>query len=544
MNIRDLMTKLDTIAEADATGRIDYKANQSQDAKEQSIAYVKKLASTPIQNIPRLGMAIDPKTGQIFYGEAGEDAFKGTAKGYPFDWMQSNGPEESKQDAERIRASGLQIVNKGGYAYVDPTALANIDKPQPDGQTLPQGDTSAYDSDVHKLQDLTQKLIDIISKKGTTPTPSPQVKPQPDPKVQKLQQQLIAKGAKIKADGIMGPLTRKAMQQFKENTSLGLKSALLESFGYQLNELELPPSVTNSVLGTARNAILNAFKTAPRKIAQEIEPEIATTLKGGYTPAVRDMAAVDQLSPELKTLSDRFAKPDMHVTTKDGKVWGRDPSNIGEFVELDAKTLTPKGAIGIDRPGYLAHGQLNAELQKLEALGPQLEEKVMSNPAVTTIEKEAIKSKGIVAWIKENPKRAAALGLITATLLSLLLSDNGKTPPSPGPNTPFLPGPNTPPGPVPSPQIDPDMQSIMDEMNKLITSLSDTDEPGPEAADALKRATEVMNQARGLGNPNMSNSKIDYAEPATPATPNAPIASAQVKESDELARLLKLVQSY
>ena len=36
----------------------------------------------------------------------------------------------------------------------------------------------------------------------------------PDPAVMKQQQDLIAKGAKIKADGIMGPATQAAMQQF------------------------------------------------------------------------------------------------------------------------------------------------------------------------------------------------------------------------------------------------------------------------------------------------------------------------------------------
>jgi hypothetical protein len=36
----------------------------------------------------------------------------------------------------------------------------------------------------------------------------------PDPAVMKIQQDLIAKGAKIKADGVMGPQTRTAMKQF------------------------------------------------------------------------------------------------------------------------------------------------------------------------------------------------------------------------------------------------------------------------------------------------------------------------------------------
>jgi hypothetical protein len=49
--------------------------------------------------------------------------------------------------------------------------------------------------------------------KPVTPTATPPA-PGFDPKVQKLQQKLIAKGAKIKADGVMGQKTRDAMKQF------------------------------------------------------------------------------------------------------------------------------------------------------------------------------------------------------------------------------------------------------------------------------------------------------------------------------------------
>lgn len=47
---------------------------------------------------------------------------------------------------------------------------------------------------------------------ATTGTTKPVAKP--DPNVLKLQQDLIAKGAKIKADGIMGPATKAAQAQF------------------------------------------------------------------------------------------------------------------------------------------------------------------------------------------------------------------------------------------------------------------------------------------------------------------------------------------
>jgi hypothetical protein len=53
----------------------------------------------------------------------------------------------------------------------------------------------------------------------------------PDPKVQALQQKLIAAGAKIKADGIMGPQTQAAMKQFPQtgttqSGAIGAQAAL------------------------------------------------------------------------------------------------------------------------------------------------------------------------------------------------------------------------------------------------------------------------------------------------------------------------------
>jgi hypothetical protein len=46
------------------------------------------------------------------------------------------------------------------------------------------------------------------------PAAKPRVPAKSDPAVQKIQQDLIAKGAKIKADGVMGPATQAAMKQF------------------------------------------------------------------------------------------------------------------------------------------------------------------------------------------------------------------------------------------------------------------------------------------------------------------------------------------
>ena len=56
----------------------------------------------------------------------------------------------------------------------------------------------------------------------------PKVPAKSDPAVQKIQQDLIAKGAKIKADGVMGPATQAAMKQFGQ----GAKPAAPNTQGY------------------------------------------------------------------------------------------------------------------------------------------------------------------------------------------------------------------------------------------------------------------------------------------------------------------------
>jgi hypothetical protein len=101
------MTKLDTIAEADATGRIDYQANKAQDAKEAAIEQVKKYASIPLNQIPRLANAIDPKTGVIYYGDASREGGDSQAKKMPLKFM---GQGDQKPMVDALTLAGLKVV--------------------------------------------------------------------------------------------------------------------------------------------------------------------------------------------------------------------------------------------------------------------------------------------------------------------------------------------------------------------------------------------------------------------------------------------------
>ena len=121
-----------------ADPRAQYDQFKADDAKKSAGEDVKKMASTPLNSIPRFGVAIDPKTGYIYYGDAGGESNQPQPKKYPFKWMQPGGPAESIRDAERIRAAGLEIVSYsdkglfgdvGPYAMVDPKKLEIILNP-------------------------------------------------------------------------------------------------------------------------------------------------------------------------------------------------------------------------------------------------------------------------------------------------------------------------------------------------------------------------------------------------------------------------------
>lgn len=126
--------------------------------------------------------------------------------------------------------------------------------------------------------------------------PTPQVPPGGNPKVFALQQQLIAKGAKITADGKMGPQTQMAMKQFpdvkmaednEENKmSESQKIAELMSRLAQLEQAPAQQVTDEGVFDTiAKN--FQKFKTG-------ISNPRSTNLPSGQNPAQKAGAAIAQ----------------------------------------------------------------------------------------------------------------------------------------------------------------------------------------------------------------------------------------------------------
>ncbi len=183
MDLKSLIEKMDELSEAPAMSRADYDKFKAEDARMAAIEQVKKLAATPLNQIPRLGDAIDPKTGILYYGAAegmGGNAFTGTATKYPFKWFKSTGPADTQKLGQLLKTAGLDVVphiEKGlfgniEYAKVEPEKLANIDKPPVDTTTTPTTNTTVASPCAEKIAKL-KEIIKKLKAQGSTQAAMP-----------------------------------------------------------------------------------------------------------------------------------------------------------------------------------------------------------------------------------------------------------------------------------------------------------------------------------------------------------------------------------
>ena len=271
MNLRDLMNKLDTLAEAD-DARAQYDKFKADDARADAAAKVKKMASIPKDQIGRLQNAIDPKTGGIFYGEAGEDAFRGSAKAYAYDWYKKG---QEPEFFNIIKTAGLDIINLDGQAAVDPQALANIDKPKPPAVTDPAKPDvkDPYDANMAELDKLRDQLLATLGQ-DTAPEKTTDPIKKVDPKTGKpfnygeLAAATAAGGLAGKAlggtagmgiGGLAAGGTDAAKQLYqKYATKESIARELTESFGYDFEDEIISEISATDVRDVAGNTAIGA----------------------------------------------------------------------------------------------------------------------------------------------------------------------------------------------------------------------------------------------------------------------------------------------
>jgi len=268
MNLRDLMNKLDTIAEAD-DARAQYDKFKADDAKAGAIAQVKKMLSpNGMQNF------IDPKDGIVKWQEQmnGESGGPGSIREFPFDWYKKG---QNADFFNILKTAGLELVpvdrkNLFGTSQVvgikgGPQALADLGKPKPPtdgGGGKPTAGASTLTADAAALEALTNQLDALLGAGGggkpdvkppvthLPPNPPPNWNPPINPKTKKPFSwgefaAAVAAGAMPGAmvGGLPGAAITGtaggAVDAYHQLHNESIAKTLAESFGYQLDDKQL-----------------------------------------------------------------------------------------------------------------------------------------------------------------------------------------------------------------------------------------------------------------------------------------------------------------
>jgi peptidoglycan hydrolase-like protein with peptidoglycan-binding domain len=177
-------------------------------------------------NAPKTTKAINPETGEEYDKLVTDDGPE--QLGYSPDElerMQKNAGLATAQsapaanaEAEKIKA--LQAQNDaGGMDDEIPTAAAAA--PAPAAKALVEPEPAAAAPAAAAPAAVGQTAASMAGAMRSTGQAAPKPAAKSNPAVLKQQQDLIAKGAKIKADGIMGPATQAAIKQFAAAPAAG-----------------------------------------------------------------------------------------------------------------------------------------------------------------------------------------------------------------------------------------------------------------------------------------------------------------------------------
>jgi len=199
-------------------------------------------------------------------------------------------------------ASGVAglVPGVGTAASLGLAGLQAYRDKQRTGSYMPDTDQIAQASGKGTVDGFRDQAPAAAAPAAAAPTALP---PGADPKVYALQRQLIAKGAKITADGKMGPRTQTAMKQFgmveglKENTMSNsekmaqLRDRLIKiekGKSEPLNETPNPLPTVNNIWNTAKGAVSNIGKGWDWGVKN---PKLAATIKNAPNATVGQKAA-------------------------------------------------------------------------------------------------------------------------------------------------------------------------------------------------------------------------------------------------------------
>jgi hypothetical protein len=378
-------------------------------------------------------------------------------------------------------------------------------------------------------------------------------KPQGDPKVLALQQKLIAAGAKIKADGQMGPATQAAMKQFptvKESVaeSMGsLRDRLASLEKEQLDELGNPLNFFGKLFGKGGDdAATAATKVVPPKVTpagtvykKKVDtPNAAKADLPGAAPVTKDLTGAPIKPGELSatgSIGAARAQKAADNAVDAGRAASKELSGPMNAMVKAGDDVASAGAKAADDVAG-AGGKVAGATDNVAGAGGKAADNVVDDAAKAAAAAEAkaaSKAGTLRQWAKANPKKAIALGLVGvgtgAYVANRVLGgdDTGQGPsPAPAPDT-------TPVTPVTPPV---DTTAIENEITALISELEKEPECQKELAALKQQLAGITGKPAGA-----APSTVDYRISTAPNATGAKL-NAMKESSDELDRWLKIAR--
>lgn len=147
----------------------------------------------------------------------------------------------------------------------------------------------------------TQPTAQQPTQQTDAPAATPALRPGANPKIAQLQQRLVAKGAKIKVDGFMGPKTQMAMQQFPD---VQLASKVNKIKGTIMSESQRIAALRERLAQIESGQINEAN---PMQAGKAVAPYVAKGVEKAGDYASKAKSAVSQFfqQPGMKDIGGR-----------------------------------------------------------------------------------------------------------------------------------------------------------------------------------------------------------------------------------------------
>jgi hypothetical protein len=240
----------------------------------------------------------------------------------------------------------------------------------------------------------------------------------PDPKVMALQQELIKKGAKIKADGIMGPQTQAAQKQFG---SVGADGRATASADPRVADMQktVPPAVQASL--DAVEKILTKYKVESVNHIDDFDYMTESEIRSFIMKNVKFLSEADQISFVRMVVTE--APGSALVPSSGGALTApaasgglpytpfRDVSPVQAPGMMDKLKSFGAGAVkALKNPKAAALGLAAAGIGAIAMNWDKLKQMVMGNPSLSEADKaELLKHMAVLGQYLKDPKMAEQL---------------------------------------------------------------------------------------------------------------------------------------